>query len=360
MLNETLSAKVKKCKLLLTFDHELPLGSLHTSFETALFEPTNKVLSTAEDMNVPVTLFTDVLCAIKFKEWSRQDFFEPYQNQLHEVLKRGHDVQLHIHPHWLTTHYNGQNYLPSRDFTLAGFASHPRHNIDSIIKSGVTFLNDSCKKVDKTYQCIAYRGGGYNLFPHKDDIINSLLKYGILFDSSVCKGYYFKSSLSEVDYRKTPSQPNWYLETEIYAGNTDNPGIMEIPIAGIPKKLFEIPTKFKMKKYAGRAPDNFGSQIHENPYSGLKNKLRLMLSSRMLNFDNYTYSSDYLIKILEHNINKYRAYDEIMLCAIGHPKSMSNYSFQLFREFIEKVREKFHDKVEFNTYRKLYGEMKNK
>jgi hypothetical protein len=58
-----------KVKLFLTFDHELPLGGLRTSYSKALFEPAQRVMDTADRLGVKVTLFTDILCAYRYREW---------------------------------------------------------------------------------------------------------------------------------------------------------------------------------------------------------------------------------------------------------------------------------------------------
>ena len=83
----------------------------------------------------------------------------------------------------------------------------------------------------------------------------------------------------------------------------------------------------------------------------------MMFSARMLSFDNYTLSIDYLMKILEYNVRKYRENDSVILSVVGHPKSMGDYSFFLMESFVKKVRQKY-PAVEFTTFRKLAEEMK--
>jgi len=338
-----------KCKLFLTFDHELPLGGLKTSYEKALFEPTEKLLYLADDLEFPLTLFTDVLSGMRFRETDEDGFYKPYMEQLQKAILTKHDVQLHIHPHWLTTRFEGKTYFPSKDFKLADFSSNPDFAIESIIEKGVNFLNETGRNVSDSYRCVAYRGGGYNLQPGLEIITDSLFRNGIRFDSSICKGYYFSSALSTVDYRKMPKSPNWSIGPDA--------GLLEIPIAGIPKSLFEIPTRFKIKKYAGRAPGNIGYQIHEGKNTEIRKRFIQLFSSRMLTFDNYTYSSDYLMKILDHNIRKYQDYDNVMLCAIGHPKSMGDYSFRLLKEFVLSVRKKYKGQVQFYNYLQINNEL---
>lgn len=83
----------------------------------------------------------------------------------------------------------------------------------------------------------------------------------------------------------------------------------------------------------------------------------MMFSARMLSFDNYTLSIDYLIKNLDYNVKKYRNYETAILCISGHPKSMGDYSFQLMETFVNRVRAKYPE-AEFTTFSKLAEEMK--
>jgi hypothetical protein len=355
-----MQAGMKKLKIFLTFDHELPLGELNTTYEKALFEPTDKVLQLAGELSVPVILFTDILGALRYKEWDNAGFYQPYINQLKSALENGHDIQLHLHPHWLTSNFKNGIVKPSNDFKLADFKNkvYPE-NIPGIIETGCTLLNSICKSVVADYKCVAYRGGGYSLSPESDKIFSNLYNNGIRYDSSICKGFYFKSSISEVDYTNLPLVANWFIGLNGDYTKTSDSGILEIPIACKPKSLFEVPTRFKMKKYQHRAPGYFGHQIHEGKKnSNLFSKIRQSLSSRQLSFDNYTYSPSYLMEILEYHINKYSESETILLSAIGHPKSMGDYSLHLMKYFVEETRKRYGGKVEFYTYQELFLEQK--
>jgi hypothetical protein len=348
-----------KLNILLTFDHELPLGGVRSDWEEALFEPTQRLFRLSENIEVPVTLFTDVLCAIRFRDWDYEGFYKPNMNQLKEALTLHHDVQLHLHPHWLTSSYKDKRFIPSGDFSLSDFAGTDKtQNIESIVDLGAEFLNTNLKQEFPDYRCNAFRAGGYNL-GNRDDrgrIFKALYNNGILYDSSISKGYYFKSGISEVDFRGMPSLPNWYLNFNGNLASTAEQGIIEIPIASIPKSVFEVPTSFKIKKYAFRAPQNRGYQIHEGKPGGYRHKFVQLFSSRMLGFDNFTYSHQYLMKILDYNVRKYKDYKEVFLSVSGHPKSMGDYSFELMKNFVENVRKKYPD-ASFTTFSKLSGQL---
>jgi ADP-glucose pyrophosphorylase len=155
-----------------------------------------------------------------------------------------------------------------------------------------------------------------------------------------------------------PKQPNWFIDFSGDLKKSGNHGIYEIPIASIPKSVFEIPTKFKVKKYAHRAPENRGFLIHDRKPIGFFHKFKQMFSSRMLTFDNYTYSHEYLMKVLNFNIKKHRSFKNQIFSVIGHPKSMGDYSFELMERFIDNVR-KTYPEARFTTFSQIEKEKLN-
>ena len=341
-----------KIRLFLTFDHELPLGSLKTSYQKALFDPTEKLLESAAKNDVPITLFTDILCALRYRQWDKQGFYEPYAEQLQKALKLGHDVQLHLHPHWLTSGYENGVVNPSKDYSLANFENNCSQNIGEIVRNGISELEEICKKSNDQYKALAFRAGGYNIEPGSKEIFSQLYKNGIKYDSSVVLKYYFVSALSLVDFRKIPAMPNWYIgEDGNFRQHAEN-GILEIPVAAIPKTPFEIPTRFKLKHFAHRAPENHGSMLHEGKPGSRMQQLRMLFSARMLTFENHTLSPEYLMRILDYNVRKFRNFETLNLAACSHPKTMGDYSFILMERFIEMARKKYPG-IEFSTFERL-------
>ena len=349
-----------KIRIFLTFDHELPLGGLNTSYENALFAPTRKVMEVAEQYGVKVTLFSDILCAYRYKKWDFTNFYAPYSDQLQYAVRNGHDVQLHIHPHWLTTAYNGTCFLPSGNFTFSDFINDTKYGgIPGIVRLSIDNLNEICIPADEHYECVAFRAGGYAVYPHTELLFNSLYAQGIRYDSSMAKGYYFSSGLSTVDYRLLPKLPNWRVDPENYhLPLLKKPGILEIPIATKPKTLFEMPTRFKLKKYAFRAVENRGTMIHTNSKTGFHSKIKMLVAARMLSFDNHTLSLHYLLQIVKHNVSRHKnRHDEVLFAVISHPKSMGDYSFELMEGFISSIQKTYPD-VEFSTFSEFHRTQK--
>ncbi len=349
---------MSKIHVLLTYDYELPLGGVYGTFAESLFDPTEELLKLAKELNVPLNFFADVLSYEKFLSLNRKDFTEPFAKQLLLSHNNGHDVQLHLHPHWIDTKVEGNKFFPSDKYALDSFKNEEGTNsIDSIVKRGIEVLKEILKESTVLHQCVAYRGGGYVLSPATSQVLGALRNNGIKIDSSISRGYFFKSNLSKVDYTKVPFKPNWFLSMNGAFDQEEKEGVQntiyEIPIASKPKKLLEVPTAFKMKKYAHRAPVNRGYMIHQKAASfTLQEKIKQVLSYRMLSFDNYTYSKEYLVSIFDTYVQTQKTGKDMYLSVVSHPKSMGPYSFELMRYFVEYVREKYGDEVVFTTFKK--------
>ncbi|MDR2145954.1 MAG: hypothetical protein LBE91_05810, partial [Tannerella sp.] len=79
--------------------------------------------------------------------------------QLQYAISGGHDVQLHIHPHWLTSEYDGKNFHPSNDFSLSDFRNDTKFGgIPGIVKRAV----DSLRETVAQYNTIQYNTIQYN------------------------------------------------------------------------------------------------------------------------------------------------------------------------------------------------------
>ncbi|MCL2290803.1 MAG: hypothetical protein FWC34_08925 [Bacteroidetes bacterium] len=335
-----------RLNLLLTFDYELPLGGVKNSYDDALFAPTEQLLDLAQQLQIPLVFFVDILSYVKFAEWQEASFCKPFKNQVHKMLQQGHEVQLHIHPHWLDTTFENRTFIPSFKYSLGDFEDV---EIEPIIAQSIQQLHALCQELKPGYQCNAFRAGGCSLHRKAHIILPALYKNGIRYDSSVCKGYFSASSIFKVDFRKTPKKANWFLSEDGDFSKEGETGILEIPVAGKPKSLFEMPTTFKLKKYAERAA-NRGDMLYVNFSKNIINRLNNLLSARMLTVDNYTYNLDYLMQILDYNLKTFAAEKEISLALIAHPKSMGDYAFALLKDFVITMREKYDDTICFNNF----------
>jgi hypothetical protein len=346
-----------KLNLIFTFDYELPLGGC-SSYSKGLFEPADAVIQLAESRKIKIVLFADICSAMVFKKWDYRGYYQPFAEQLKQALSCNHEVQLHIHPHWLDSLYENGKYKPSNSKILSNFRDHPYPlNIGGIIESSASELNEICSVTGK-YRCIAYRGGGYNLQPDTDLILTSLYNNGIRFDSSVIKGYYFESDIQNEDFRRMPVKANWKIPLEGPINSIGENGIMEIPIASMPagpvSRLHRIYKKIRYKSlYRQLKYDNKGTG-HTGKKASLTGKIKSSLFAPLvLSFDHLHLGIAELDSIIRHQLSIYRNENEIALCVNSHPKTMGPHHLGQMAKFIDLVEQKYGDTISICGYNDL-------
>ena len=349
---------VRSLRILLSFDHELSLGG-SPSYARDLFEPTREILKLASDLEVPITLFTDVCCALRFREWDKRHFFEPFVDQVQRTIREGHDVQLHLHPHWIDTEYRGGRFRPSSHYSLGCFERRTWPNdIHGIVERGVSFLQDLCLPVDSRYCCIAFRAGGFCLAPATGRILSALYESGIRIDSSIAKGNTFSSQLWSVDHRCMPDQANWYISPDGPIDQSAGYGLYEIPIASRPRTpTNNLPFLVKRVMHRRRRYLSGGWPIDAGNVTWQEKLKRLMPNSAwMLGFDNHADDVDSLMRILQWHVEQHWEDGDIVCSAISHPKFMGKHALSLMDGFVRRVRSKYGGLVRFCTYRDVYWE----
>jgi len=346
-----------KIKLLFTYDYELPLGGC-SSYPRGIFEPTDALIKLANSKRIKIVLFADICSAIVFKKWDYNGYYKPFAEQLQGALSFNHEVQLHIHPHWLNSHYKNGRYFPSDWKILSKFRNEKYpFDIAGIIESSAKELNELCS-VSRNYKCIAYRGGGYNLQPDTDIILKNLYKNGIRYDSSVIKDYYYKSDIQEEDYRKMPHKANWTIPLDGPLNVSASEGIIEIPVASMPAspifRLKRIYNKVKNRKqYVKLKYDNCGIG-HMGNKTDLSGRINAIIYSPfVLGFDNLSQDLGILDEIIKYQFKQYRNEEEITLCLNSHPKSLGTYHLDQMSKFIDLIQSKYKDTIEICGFEDL-------
>ena len=344
-----------KLKILLSFDHELSLGGAE-SYARNLFEPTDHLIQLASEIEAPITLFSDVCCAIRFREWDRDGFFHRYERQLDHAIRHGHDVQLHIHPHWFDSTYRDGRFEPAHSYSLGSF--HDREwplSIGGIVCQSMELLTELCQ-ASTQYQCVAYRAGGFSLEPNTAAILTTLHDRGIRIESTIAAGFRYDSELWSVDFSDMPSESNWWIAPDGPLNQMADHGLYEIPIATRPRTPWNnLPFLFKRITKRSRRYDSGGWPI-ESGHVGVWNKLGRLFprSAWMLGFDHFADDVGDLMATLHHHVAKTHHQDVIACSAISHPKFMGKHARHLMRQFVQQVRTEYGSAVEFCTYQQFY------
>jgi len=165
----------------------------------------------------------------------------------------------------------------------------------------------------------------------------------------------YKSLISEINYKNFHAEGNWKIPLSGPMNAIAEDGLFEIPIASKPAGLIMNLKHLYYKRKNRKHAYSSGRTIHTGYVSKI-DKLKFVFSSRPLGFDIISLSPKDLMNIMSDYINSQKYSNDIIISSLSHPKNMGPYSVQLMEEFVDRVRNKFHD-VQFCTFSDIYNEV---
>lgn len=237
--------------LALTLDYEL-FGDGSGDIFKDIIHPTDKILALCEQSNAKITIFFEVVEYWKIKsEWDNgnvmgyvDDPILAIEQQIIQAFSNGHDVQLHIHPQWLQSHYDDKWNVSDKwrmnDIPLTSLSSQDLV-LETVLQQGKDILESLLQPISAQYQCNIFRAGGFNILPSQP-IIEVLNKLNFKMDSSVFPGGYEQNSETSIDFRSLDNQkPFWFIhDGDVLSQiNTETDGLIEIPTFSLPIRRYK-------------------------------------------------------------------------------------------------------------------------
>lgn len=214
-------------QIFLTLDYELFSGANPGTVENTILLPTRKLLEVGDRYGAKFVFFVDSGYLVRLAEYAKQypaaaADYEAVSGQIRQLHAKGHDIQLHIHPHWEDCTYdeNGWHMDTSR-FRIHSFSEAEIDDIVFRYKKALTDL------VGDTV--FAYRAGGWCLQPF-DKLGPALKKHGIWLDSTVYSDGLNSSQTHFYDFRGMPEKRAYRFEDDPVRENSEG-YFLEVPIS---------------------------------------------------------------------------------------------------------------------------------
>ena len=153
----------KHIPFLLSLDYELFFGNNCGTVENCIINPTKQLLTILDKYDFKVSLFVDAGFLVRLKQQSQKfpelkKEYDSIKTQLKQLSSNGHDIQLHIHPHWEDSYFDGNGWvIDTKRYRLHDFSPE---EIKSIVTNYKQEL-ESCSEQD----VFAFRAGGWCLQP---------------------------------------------------------------------------------------------------------------------------------------------------------------------------------------------------
>lgn len=225
---------MKKKKVILSYDYELFFGDRSGTVQKSLIEPTNQLLDAMDSVGFKGNFFIDwqMLKYLSLEEDERcKRDHAAIVNQLKDMVRRGHRIELHIHPHWVDAKYNGDGTWNFDEFRHYSLNSFTKDEITEMFVEGTNLLESIAREVEPDYKIIAFRAGGWAVQPF-EMLKEGFIKAGIKIDSSVAIGAYGKNQYSYFDFRDVNStRPYFYKFSNDVTSENLNGNFLEVPIS---------------------------------------------------------------------------------------------------------------------------------
>jgi hypothetical protein len=174
----------------------------------------------------------DVGEILKFREYKEQyakdDFhYDAIAEQLRDAVRRGHDVQLHIH----SSYFNARPVAGGweQDWSEYNFAGLTPDRMDRMVRTGKNFLEELLRPVDPAYECSVFRAANWSVSPSVN-VIQCLNRNGIRIDTSVFK-YGRRNGIVTFDYTAAHSDlVPWPVHHEDICRRDPHGTLVEMPI----------------------------------------------------------------------------------------------------------------------------------
>lgn len=312
-----------------TFDYELFFGPKSGTVQNCIIKPTNELIKIAEKYGVKFVFFVDSGFLLKLQEYKEKySILEKDYNDIVEQLeylhKTGHDIQLHVHPHWEDSYFDGKKWvIDTSRYRLHQFAENEIDNIIYRYKKVLTEIVGN--------KVFAFRAGGWCIQPFAK-IKNALKKHNVWLDSTVYRNGVNLSTTHYFDFRGAPKKDNWKFENDPLIEDA-NGFFTEIPISS--QRLsplffwkFAITRKIPTKKHK-----MFGDGIPVGSPSSSILKMLTSYSYSVVSCDGYKSST---LKRAYKNAKKDKQNHFVV---IGHPKALSYYAINKIDNFLSKYSE---------------------
>ncbi|WP_205529553.1 polysaccharide deacetylase family protein [Taibaiella koreensis] len=321
-------------RLFLTLDYELFFGTRTGSVARCLIEPTEALLRITDAHDLKIVFFVDAGYLVALKRQmgdcpALQQDYETVTAHLRALSAGGHDIQLHIHPHWEDSFYDTARQQWDIDISRYKLADFDEVQIDDIVRRYKAELEHISGK-----EVFAYRAGGWCIQPfHK--LSKAFRKHGIWLDSTVFYNGNADSEAHAFDFKGAPEKTVWQFDQDPVVAQQGG-FFTEVPIAAYKVTPLFFARFALAKKKGGAQHKAFGDGRSIAQSRSWIIKKFLGASYSVVSIDGY--KSSYLARA-------YRQWrtgkDNLNFVIIGHPKAFTPYSLTKFKQFLEAYRATF-------------------
>lgn len=336
-------------KLIFSFDYELFLGKDSGSVQRSLINPTASMLKLLKKNGFKGMFFVDTLYLNRLLEAAsrypaaRKDF-AVISDQLRTMAREGHEIFIHLHPHWFDAVYQPENNKwDLSNFDHYRFSSLTEQKRAEAFRISREILSDILGDIPLPMD--TYRAGGWSIQPFTD-FKPYFKQYGIRYECSVIPGKWCESSGQSFDFSQAPEKGVYRFEQQV---TEETPGgsftQLAISIMEIPRWVNYLDNKFNVLffllkwRYAWPMGDGKTIQLTDIKQGDIHDRGRKRIFA---SFENASFFYYFLFL----RAVKKRPYMHF----ISHPKILSPMNLFFTGLFLKRLSKKFSVDNDFRNF----------
>lgn len=339
-----------KYNLYFTLDYEIHGNGDGNPMEL-MVEPTYRLMTLLEKYNQRVTIMADVAEILCFKRYLAETGRDDYhvaeiEEQLRDAIRRGHDVQLHVHSSYFEAQYKyGAFDQCIEEYNMAAL---PIERIDEMVEQCVTYLENLLRPVKKDYKVWLFRAANWSMMP-TENLYRVLVKHGITHDTSVYKGGCQGGNVC-YDYRAAYDNLFAYPASMLNINERDEKGqLIELPIYTemrpfwdfvTPMRVFRmIRAKFHKHKHTNELKSERVKKLANTASENDNRKLSLKSFFRLspLKMDFNQVNARGLKRMMKNVMRRSSEKNLVDVILIGHSKTFVPYNEKTLEPFLKWV-----------------------
>jgi hypothetical protein len=349
--------------LILTLDYELRAGGRGDVLQL-MIEPTAKFLDVCEQHGARATIMLEIAELWAFENPANAGYkgflgYDPamlIRQQIIDTARRGHDVQLQLHPQWIQARWEFSHW--NLDYAHYQLTDFDDAEMVAILRRGKADLENMLHPYCPDYRCDGFRAGHWNTQP-SDRYLAALKDAGLKSDTSVFKWGYAANAATTFDYRHACSNVlAWYARSDDINQPASEPTILEVPIATERVRSLRMITPRRIRRSLEVLREDREISAAVRKAKRANNRAGLLTEKLGQFFRQYPRKLDFCkltaremlssIKILMNQCHSFAHCFPIPILMIGHSKEFDSAA-DLSR-VLETLARKFAGMVQFSTY----------
>ncbi|NLZ06748.1 MAG: hypothetical protein GXY19_16405 [Phycisphaerae bacterium] len=353
--------------LVLSLDYEI-FGNGSGDVRRDMIEPTRRLLALCDAHGAKLSIFLEVgeYWAMKRAEQAGtlRLGYSPSQEieeQLREAIRRGHDVQLHLHPWWIGASFEENRwrlcpqYLRITDLPHGLGSQNDPLSVVGVLNAGKSTLEALLQPVSQEYKCLVYRAAMFWGQP-SGELIAGMKEVGLVADSSVVNGLH-ETAPAATDYRHAPSAMGcwWTSADDIGRAGPAGEHIVEFPVCSEMRpylynfKWNKLRTSLQRRRIEKDNLHGHGMMEARKSRDSLGTLLRKLGTRQPLKYDFCKLSAQDMIRRLQQIVraDQREGAGDRAVVLLGHSKDFWNDRH--LDAFLRFVKERCSDTVCFRT-----------